>query len=216
MIVYVAGPIRPKNGQTLEENLATAKGIALELWKEGLAVICPHANTDLPIALAEKECEENIWLNGDLEMLARCDAMVVCPNWEYSNGTKGEIAFAESQDIPVYYWPDKPFIHMTELLRPKQCNAFIETIMKMYRVHLKKNADYSPANIIGTGEVGVVVRLWDKIARLLNLTGFRIEVRSSTFEKPLKPQNESIDDAYMDLSVYGIIGMLVRKGAWGK
>lgn len=216
MLVYVAGPIRPKNGQTLEGNLQAAKDIALELWKDGLAVICPHANTDLPISVADKACEEATWLNGDLEMVARCDAVVVCPGWETSSGTKGEIDFAKSREIPIYYYPDKPAKYVTERVSPIQCRAFIDTIMTMYRVHLKKNADYSPANILGTGELGVVVRLWDKIARLMNLTGFKLKVDIASYDKPKAPKNESVDDAYMDLSVYGIIGMLVRQGVWGK
>jgi len=162
------------------------------------------------------QLEENIWLNGDLEMVGRCDAVIVCPGWEESHGTKGEIAFAESHNIPVYYWPNKPEIPPVEKQSPIQCDAFLKTIMEMYRVHLKKNADYSPANILGTGELGVVVRLWDKIARLMNLTGFKLKVEPAIFDKPKQPKNESVDDAYMDLSVYGIIGMLVRQNKWGK
>lgn len=76
MIVYVAGPIRPKGTQTLQGNLERAKGIALELWLGGFAVICPHANTDLPIELAAKEMDEAKWIEGDLELLRKCDAVV--------------------------------------------------------------------------------------------------------------------------------------------
>lgn len=105
MIVYVAGPIRPKGKQTLEENLEQAKRIALELWLGGFAVICPHANTDLPIELAEKEMDTNRWIEGDLEILRKCDAVVVCPGWETSSGTLQEIGFAKGMGIPVYYYP---------------------------------------------------------------------------------------------------------------
>jgi|ERR1035437_3297483 hypothetical protein len=216
MLIYTAGAIRPKYGQTLQGNLKIAKDIALELWKDGFAVICPHANTDLPMEMAEKEMDTVRWLDGDCEMIARCDAVLVIPGWEASAGTRGEIEFAEKRNIPVFYYPDKPAKHATEIISPIQCKAFMDVIMSMYRIHLQKNADYSPANILGTGELGVVVRLWDKIARLMNLTGFRLKVEPATFDKPTVPKNESVDDAYMDLSVYGIIGMLLRKGAWGK
>jgi hypothetical protein len=104
MLIYVAGPIRALNGRTVEDNIAIAKGIALELWKMGHAVICPHANTDLPIELAD----ERVWLDGDLLMLSRCDAMVVVPDWRGSKGTMGEIHFCIDHDIPVYYYPDVP------------------------------------------------------------------------------------------------------------
>jgi len=108
MIVYLAGPIRPKGNQTMRGNVNAAKAIALELWRAGYAVICPHANSDLPIELADKECEPSIWLNGDLEIVARCDAVIVLPGWETSAGAKGEIQFAEERKIPVYYYPDRP------------------------------------------------------------------------------------------------------------
>ena len=201
MLVYLAGPIRPKDGKTMEQNVAEAKEVALSLWQAGYTVICPHANTDLPISLADKAAEENVWLNGDLEILARCNALIVLPNWRGSKGTEGELSFANKRGIPVYEYPDLPKKTPTELHSPVQCKAFIDTIMAMYRLHLKKNSDYSPANIIGTGELGVVVRLWDKIARLLNLHGFRMHVESSTFEAPREPKNESIEDAYYDTAV---------------
>jgi hypothetical protein len=84
---------------------------------------------------------------------------------------------------------------LTEQRAPKQAKRFAEVLGGMYRVHLQKNADYSPANILGTGEIGVTVRLWDKIARLLNLMGFRVTIAEpATYEAPRDPMNESIDD----------------------
>lgn len=212
MLIYLAGPIRPKGGQTYEGNIQNAKGIALELWHGGYAVICPHANTELT-----KEPDYDVpWLAGDLEMIARCDAVVVCPGWETSEGTKTEISFAIERKIPVCYYPDIPEIHPTEKRRPQQVNGFIDTVMRMYRVHLDKNADYSPANILGAGEIGLMTRTWDKVARLMNLFGFKIEISSSHFQQPEKPKCESIEDTIMDLSVYSIIWQLHRRGVWGK
>lgn len=216
MIVYLAGPIRPKGDQTLEGNVAIAKSVALELWKSGYTVICPHANSDLPVALAEKEVESSRWLTGDLEIVARCDAVVVLPNWEQSEGTKGEIAFAKERNIMIAYYPDLPTIPLTEIQRPKQVQAYIDIIMQGYRVHLAKNADYSPANILGTGEIGLATRVWDKIARLLNLIGFSVEISESTYDKPKAAKNESLEDNLLDLSVYAVIWQLYRKGVWGK
>ena len=112
MLIYLAGPIRPTSTTTMRENIDAAKKIALELWKMGHAVICPHANTDLPIELAEKELHANIWLQGDLVMLYRCDAMVVCPNWKESYGTKGEIEYAKKNNIPVYFYPAIPEVQI--------------------------------------------------------------------------------------------------------
>lgn len=109
-----------------------------------------------------------------------------------------------------------PGTHITELRRPVQARAFREIIEQMYIVHLNKNADYSPANILGPGELGLMTRTWDKVSRLMNLMGFRIEISASSFTMPEKPKCESIDDSVMDMTVYGIIWQLYRKGAWGK
>ena len=108
MVIYLATPIRPKNGKTVDENVQYAKQLALELWKEGYTVICPAANSDLPISLAEKELEADRWLKGDLEILARCDAVVVSPGWELSDGVKGEIGYAGMCHVPVFLYPDLP------------------------------------------------------------------------------------------------------------
>lgn len=108
MIIYLATPIRPKGDQTLESNLAKAKQLALELWKKGYTVFCPAANSDLPISLADKEVEAERWLNGDIEILMRCDAMVVAPGWERSEGVKGEIVCAGMYQIPYFFYPDLP------------------------------------------------------------------------------------------------------------
>jgi hypothetical protein len=111
MIIYLATPIRPKNGKTVEENVQYAKLLALELWEKGYTVFCPAANSDLPITLAEKEVEADRWLNGDIEILARCDALVVSPGWELSEGVKGEIASAKMYGVPVYYYPELPKLY---------------------------------------------------------------------------------------------------------
>lgn len=106
--------------------------------------------------------------------------------------------------------------HITEMTRPIQTRAFRELLDKMYQVHLDKNADYSPANILGTGEIGLATRVWDKVSRLMNLIGYRIEIASTEYVAPMEPKNESIEDNVMDLAVYAIIWKLLRDGKWGK
>jgi hypothetical protein len=109
-----------------------------------------------------------------------------------------------------------PAPHPTELRCPEQAAAFREIIERMYTVHLEKNQDYSPANILGTGESGLMTRTWDKVSRLMNLIGFKIDVSLKSFEPPRQPKNESIEDNLMDLAVYSIIWQIYRQGKWGK
>lgn len=211
MLVYIAGKY---SGDT-ETNIKEARKVAIILWEMGHAVICPHLNT----ANMEKDCKASYenYMAGDFNMICRCDAIVMLENWKDSEGAKREHDYALSLDIPVYYAPQYPDIHLTEVNAPIQCQAFREVLGKMYRTHLSKNADYSPANILLTGEIGLVTRLWDKTARLLNLTGFKFKhlMHEGVFP-PRKPNNESIDDTYQDMAVYAVIGQLLRKGKWGR
>jgi hypothetical protein len=104
--------------------------------------------------------------------------------------------------------------HITEITCPQQTKAFREVLDKMYQLHLEKNADYSKYNVLATGNIGVVVRLWDKAARMMSLAGFNIADGSYTGEK--KAKNEPIEDTLMDMAVYAIIALLVRRGKWGR
>ena len=228
MLIYTAGPYSAPTPEGIERNVQSAAGIAAVLWQKGHSVICPHANTHLPARYVTLTADQ--WIAGDLQQLAVCDAIVMLPNWRQSKGAQREKAFADMHGIPVYDMNDildqsltaqdaydrLPGLHPTEVRCPVQVKAFRAILGKLYRTHLRKNADYSPANILATGQIGLVTRLWDKVARLLNLTGFRITVTEGTFEAPREPKNEAIEDTLEDAAVYAIIGMLLRQGAWGE
>jgi hypothetical protein len=212
MLIYVAG----KYTGNVQANIDKAEQIAGALWGMGHAVICPHSNS----AHYEDKFPEVTWeayLQGDFNMISRCDALVMVDNWKDSKGAKMEHEYALSLGIPVYYAPDLPGLHPTEVVSPIQCQGFREQVGIMYRTHLSKNADYSPANILLTGETGLVTRLWDKTARLLNLSGFKFQamLHEGVFP-PKKPKHESINDTYDDLAVYAVIGKLLRTNRWGR
>ena len=109
MIIYLASPIRPKGDQTLRGNIDNAKKIALELWGKGYTVFCPAANTDLPSEAAHAlEKPAKFWLDADLEILAKCDALVLIPGWQDSEGCRGELVFAYWKNMPIHIYPDLP------------------------------------------------------------------------------------------------------------
>ena len=217
MLVYVSGPYTAKTHDEISANIQAAREVAIKLWEMGHTALCPHLNT----AHFEVDCKATYdqYMAGDFTLLSVCDAMVVLPGHEKSRGTNMEIDYAKEHGIPMYYlelannWPP---LHPTEVRCPEQAKAFREMMGRMYRTHLRKNADYSPANILLTGEVGLVTRLWDKIARLLNLTGFEVNVDVGSFRAPKAAQNEPIEDAYDDAAVYSVIGRLLRSGKWGR
>lgn len=214
MLVYVSGPYSDNNKEAVDKNIENAAKIAAELWENGHAVFCPHLNSAHLDELGQATYEQ--YINGDLHILCYCDAMVLTPDWERSKGARIEKDYADKLGIPIYVYPQYPLLHVTEIRCPEQSRTFREIIGKMYRVHLKKNADYSPVNIMGPGELGIVTRIWDKVTRLMNLSGFYLHMDvPGEFISPETPQNESIDDTFMDLSVYGIIGQILRQGKWG-
>lgn len=198
MLIYIAGSYVGEIGKTCE----TVRELAMDCYEQGHSVLSPHL------------CCEAVGLRSGMELLRRADAMLLAEGWKDSDGVKSEIAYAERVGIPVYH--GVPPLHPTELERPAQVTAFIEMVMSMYRLHLGKNADYSPANILGTGEIGVVVRLWDKVARLLNLTGFKLNVSVSEFDRPKAPLHEAIEDTLVDTANYAVIAKLLRDGKWGR
>ena len=99
---------------------------------------------------------------------------------------------------------------------PETAKEFKKIQEEQYETFCKKQMDYGPSNIsMGTGVgssvnthlslTALVVRINDKIQRLLNLIVTSIR----------EAQNEPIEDAFKDLSVYGIIAQIVKNGKWG-
>lgn len=66
---------------------------------------------------------------------------------------------------------------------------------------VRKQMDYGHENISRFGRQGLIVRVHDKIARLNNL-----------LKRKHGPQNESIDDTYLDIVGYASIGMMWERG----
>lgn len=227
MHIYLAGPYQPfeleEMAFTVEDNVASATRIAAEVFDAGHVPITPHLLSHEPAQHTEADAlDTSFWYEVTMDMARRCDAMLMLPYWEASVGATEEREYAERVGMPVYEYKSDgiPDVHPTEQRCPEQVVAFIETVMQMYRVHLDKNADYSPANILGPGEIGLATRLWDKITRLLNLYGFEVHIeKAGTMDVNAlqrDPKNESLDDTYLDVAVYGIIGMLLRAQKWGK
>jgi hypothetical protein len=103
VILYISGPYTV--GDT-KRNIIKARIIACELWEKGFAVICPHTNT----GNFENYCEATYdqYLAGDLEILSKCNAIIMTPDWEISNGAKIEHELAIQMDIPIFYYPSVP------------------------------------------------------------------------------------------------------------
>jgi hypothetical protein len=97
-IVYIAGPYRAGSEYQVLQNIRRAEELAIRVWRSGAACICPHKNT----AFFGGAAEDAVWLEGDLEIIRRCDAVVCTETWRMSRGAVGEVELARSLSIPVF------------------------------------------------------------------------------------------------------------------
>ena len=100
---------------------------------------------------------------------------------------------------------------------PETCNEFKKLQKEQYDTFCKKQYDYGQHNITLGMDLSdpdsrhlsitaIIIRINDKIQRLFNLV----------LRRKVKAQNEPIEDAFKDLSVYSIIAQIVSNGKWGK
>jgi hypothetical protein len=83
-------------------------------------------------------------------------------------------------------------------------------LAELRAVMISKQKDYGPRNILDCGEIGVLIRANDKLARLRNLYG----ITDGTFTRKVS-LNESMDDSWTDLANYAIIAKMLRRGIFG-
>ncbi len=126
--------------------------------------------------------------------------------------TRKKVKFKETDNTKEDIKP----ITFIEKHYPETAKEFQKIQAEQYLTFCKKQMDYGPSNIsMGTGvgeainvklaTTALVIRINDKIQRLLNLV----------VTNDRDAQNEPVEDAFKDLSVYGIIAQIVRNGKWG-
>jgi len=98
-LIYIAGKYRDSNSWDIEQNIRRAETLSLEVAKLGLMPVCPHTQSRFFYGTLT----EDFWMEGTLEILRRCDAVLVCGDPKKSKGTLGEIGEASLLDIPVFF-----------------------------------------------------------------------------------------------------------------
>jgi len=94
-LVYVAGPLHTSGIEL--ENCRRAILQAERLLSLGFAVVVPHLNSLWHFASPHPPA---FFIENDLEILARCDAMFRLPG--ESKGSDAEEIFAGEHEIPVF------------------------------------------------------------------------------------------------------------------
>lgn len=100
-IAFISGPFRAASTWQQELNIRRAEEVALEVWRLGAAVLCPHSNS----GHFEGAMPDDEFLDGYLAMLERMDAIVLLPRWSESEGSQREFRHAQTHGIPIFHWP---------------------------------------------------------------------------------------------------------------
>lgn len=101
-VIYIAGKYRDPRGEFyIDANIREARREAVFVWASGGIALCPHLNT--AFFGGAFNIPDETWLQGDLELLKRCDAVFTVDNYITSKGALAEIEYAKSLNIPVLY-----------------------------------------------------------------------------------------------------------------
>ena len=98
-VVYLASPYRTNSDWRKYQNIQNAHSSAKYIWDNGCVCINPIGNS----AWMGGEIPEKVFLDGDIEILKRCDAIFMNFGWQNSKGCVMEWEYAKNNNIPVFY-----------------------------------------------------------------------------------------------------------------
>jgi len=96
LLVYVAGPYRGK----VDHNVMIAEQNAARMAVNSIGFICPHSNGNPHDKLG---LPDQYWIESTMEIMRRCDALLIVGDWAKSEGTIGEIQEAKHLKKPVFF-----------------------------------------------------------------------------------------------------------------
>lgn len=99
-LLYIAGRYRGISDEQVQLNIETAKYFGMLAIEKGWYPVIPHMNTAHMEAIT---CAgDSFFIEGTLELMERCDAVLMIPGWEPSVGASGERKRAMDLGMPVY------------------------------------------------------------------------------------------------------------------
>jgi hypothetical protein len=97
-LIYIAGPFRGPTPLDVRRNVEAARDLGLRVAQAGGSPVIPHTMT----ADFDKQLDDQFWLDGTMELLRRCDAIVLTNNWAWSTGARAEVEVATAIEMPVH------------------------------------------------------------------------------------------------------------------
>ena len=104
-----------------------------------------------------------------------------------------------------------------EKIYPETTKEFKKILGEQYELFCRKQLNYGPENI----SVGTKLSTPDEIRVSLTGIWFRVNDKVQRLKQLVLLSKkdmvgESIEDSFVDMSVYGIIAQIVANGKWGK
>ena len=83
--------------------------------------------------------------------------------------------------------------------------AFVRVCQELLVMFKKKHKDYGKGNILDMGELGIAFRISEKFNRIKHL-----------LMQGKKPENESVEESWIDIAVYAVIAVLLKRNWFQK
>ena len=96
-VSYICGPCTGANTWETERNIRRAESLAFAVAEAGAMPCTPHS-----ITRPFHGTLLRFWYDGTLELMRRCDALILVPGWEVSKGAGEEVAEAKRRSMPIF------------------------------------------------------------------------------------------------------------------
>lgn len=97
-LIYIAGKFRGATPYDVRKNVEAARDYGLTVARLGGYPVIPHTMT----ADFDKQLTDAFWLAGTMELLRRCDGILLIPGWDYSAGARAEHQEAQRLGIAAF------------------------------------------------------------------------------------------------------------------
>ena len=104
LVVYIAGPFTGPTAWDIEQNVRRAEEAGFVVATLGAMPLIPHANT----RYFHGQQSAEFWYEGTLELLRRCDGILMVKGWMGSKGSMTEHAYAQKHGMPIFYMDNIP------------------------------------------------------------------------------------------------------------
>lgn len=105
-LYYLASPYSHEDPKIIEQRYELANKVAYQLIIKGYTMIEPISMNHVKALKYDMPKDFKFWQTRDTLLISRCDGVIVAmiDGWAESKGVVAEIEFAESLELPVYYW----------------------------------------------------------------------------------------------------------------